>query len=73
MAVITGRCTPTGGVDRPETALAAGRYADWAAGHHEPHFAGPPDGADLAAGFDEAYRAAVPDDHPDTLVAALGL
>jgi glycosyltransferase involved in cell wall biosynthesis len=49
------------------------RYADWAAAHHEPHFAGRPDGADLAAGFEEGYRAAVPDDRPDTLVAALEL
>jgi hypothetical protein len=52
---------------------ASNRYADWAAGHHEPHFAGLPDGADVAAGFEETYRAAVADDRPDTLVAALGL
>ena len=50
---------------------ATNRYGDWAAGHHEPHYAGLPDGAALAAGFEEAFRAAVPDDRPETLVATL--
>lgn len=46
-------------------------FSDWAATHHEPHYGLRPDGSQLASEFERAYRAAVPDDDPATLVTAL--
>jgi len=48
------------------------RYHSWAIERHEPHFALRPDGTELARSFERRYRAAVPDDSVDTLVAGLG-
>lgn len=47
------------------------RYYDWARTHRTPHFGLRPDGAALLDDFEQAYRAAVPDDNPDTLATGL--
>ncbi len=47
------------------------RYYRWARTHSSPHYALRPDGAELYARHERCYRAAVPDDRPETLARAL--
>jgi glycosyltransferase involved in cell wall biosynthesis len=50
---------------------ANNRYHDWAVRRHQPHFGLRRDGPELARRFEALYRSVVPDDHIDTLIAAL--